>query len=180
MEEKYLRHSWVDSRLKIGPSSIVGNGVIAKEDIKEGEKLMVWGGVKVAKNDFSRKEFHVQSATPLDDEYYIARPISDEEESVDDYLNHSCDPSAWLVDEVTVVARRHIRAGEEITVDCATWDADEQWPYLDVGEGPCRCGKILCRNYLTPKDWMQPELQERYAGHFSPYIQAKIDLYINE
>ena len=32
-----------------------------------------------------------------------------------------------------------------------------------------------CRHHVTGDDWQLPELQTRYAGHFSPYIQRRID-----
>ena len=171
--DDHPRHSWIDPRLTAGPSVIAGRGILAARPIKAGETVMIWGGVKVSKRDWREQDFHAQSATPFDDDTYLARPIGDRHESIDDYLNHSCDPSAWLAGAVTVVARRDIRAGEEVTVDCATWDADETWPYLEEG-GPCRCGSRLCRKDLTPRDWTRPELQARYAGHFSPYIEKKI------
>ena len=33
---------------------------------------------------------------------------------------------------------------------------------------------------MTPTDWLQAELQERYAGHFLPHIAAKIGEMRNE
>ena len=135
---------------------------------------MIWGGVRISKNECRDEEVHPQSTIALDDDTYLARPIGDREDPIDDYLNHSCNPSAWLVDDLTGVARRDFKAGEEVTVDCATWDANAAWPYLDEGEGPCRCSSALCRSVLAPNDWMRPELQARYAGHFSPYIEKRI------
>lgn len=173
-KKEYLRQSWVDERLKVGPSLIAGQGIFTTRDIKEGEILMIWGGIEIPRAEYNDDDFHPRSTVRISEDTYLGRPISDSEESPDDYLNHSCDPNAWLTDEVTVVARRDIKAGEEITVDCATWDSDEEWAYFDEGEGPCRCGSALCRKNLTPQDWRRPELQERYVGHFSPYITRKI------
>ena len=86
-------------------------------------------------------------------------------------------PAAALVDhllsveqdEVTVVARRAIAAGEEITGDYAVWEAGDNY----VLE-PCNCGTNLCRGRITGGDWRRPELQKRYAGHFLPYIERRI------
>lgn len=171
---RYPPRGWADPRLTVGPSSIAGRGVVATRAVKAGEVVMIWGGVRVLKSEYRDEDVHPQSTVPLDDDAFLCRPIGDREEPVDDYLNHSCDPSAWLVDEVTVVARRDVKSGEEVTVDCATWDADAAWPYLEAGEGPCRCGSASCRKALAPDDWKQPELQARYAGHFSPYIEKRI------
>jgi hypothetical protein len=38
-------------------------------------------------------------------------------------MNHSCDANLWMGDEVTVVARCDIAAGEELTQDYALYTA---------------------------------------------------------
>ncbi len=38
-----------------------------------------------------------------------------------------------------------------------------------VGE-PCRCGSPICRGIITGNDWQLQEVQERYQGHFSPFL----------
>jgi hypothetical protein len=45
----------------------------------------------------------------------------------------------------------------------------------DYDEFTCRCGTALCRGQVTGQDWRRPELQERYRGYFSPYLQQRID-----
>jgi len=42
-------------------------------------------------------------------------------------------------------------------------------------EFDCACGSGLCRRRVTGEDWRQPVLQQRYSGHFSPYLQQRID-----
>ncbi len=41
-------------------------------------------------------------------------------------LNHSCDSNLWMADEATVVARRDIAAGEELTLDYALHPASPE------------------------------------------------------
>ncbi|MEW6299813.1 MAG: hypothetical protein AB1671_19135, partial [Thermodesulfobacteriota bacterium] len=66
------------------------------------------------------------------------------------------------------VALRDIAPGEELTHDWATTDD------LDyVME--CRCGSPNCRGVITGKDWMKRELQEKYRGWFSWFLQRKIE-----
>jgi len=36
-------------------------------------------------------------------------------------------------------------------------------------------GTALCRKKFTGDDWKLPEIQERYNGYFSPYLQRKVD-----
>jgi S-adenosylmethionine decarboxylase len=41
-------------------------------------------------------------------------------------------------------------------------------------EFDCTCGAPGCRRRVTGSDWQRPELQARYAGHFSPYLERRI------
>lgn len=40
-------------------------------------------------------------------------------------LNHACDSNLWMADEVTLIARRHIVSGEELTVDYALFTTQQ-------------------------------------------------------
>lgn len=84
-------------------------------------------------------------------------------------LNHSCDPNLWMDDEVTCVTSRDIETGEELTVDYALFTAQPGWA-MD-----CRCGSRLCRQRVTGNDWKLAELRDRYRGHFSPFINERIE-----
>jgi SET domain-containing protein len=86
-------------------------------------------------------------------------------------MNHSCDSSTWMGDEATLVARRDIEAGEEVTVDYALFTTQSNW-MLDTR---CRCGSSYCRRIVTGDDWMQEDVQQRYRDHFSPFINRRIE-----
>jgi uncharacterized protein len=85
------------------------------------------------------------------------------------YSNHSCDPNLGVRGEITFVAMRDIRAGEELTHDWAMTDDDDY-------SVECNCGAPHCRETLTGKDWQRLDLQKRYAGYFSAYLARKIAL----
>ncbi|KAL1523733.1 hypothetical protein AB1Y20_018662 [Prymnesium parvum] len=93
---------------------------------------------------------------------------------VSNYMNHSCSPTCWFVQGGSeysglMVAAKDISPGEEITYDyCTSEDADLS------PEWECHCGAAGCRKVITPVDWMRPELQQRYKGHFLDHIAAKI------
>ena len=77
----------------------------------------------------------------------------------DRHLNHSCDPSAYVVyepDHCYLVARRDIRAGEEITCDYnVNITAGTAWP--------CRCGAARCRGTVVGDFFLlPPEIQREY------------------
>ena len=86
------------------------------------------------------------------------------------FMNHSCDPNVWMLDEVTLAARRKIQQGEGLTGDYAMWEVDEE----EVKPWVCRCGSANCRKTITGRDWRRRDLQEEYGNHFSPFINRRI------
>lgn len=58
---------------------------------------------------------------------------------------------------------------EEVCYDYAMTDGTpyDEFEYL--------CGSPCCRGKVRGDDWQRPELWTRYAGHFSPYLQRRID-----
>jgi hypothetical protein len=69
---------------------------------------------------------------------------------------------------------RDIQAGEEITFDYGTTVSVSVGSDM-IFEMDCACGSPCCRKTITEQDWMLPELQVRYKGYFSQYIQNKIE-----
>jgi SET domain-containing protein len=64
------------------------------------------------------------------------------------------------------VALRDIHAGEELRHDWATTDDDDY-------EMVCGCGAKTCRGISAGKDWQKKELQRKYHGFFSWYLQEE-------
>jgi hypothetical protein len=171
--KSYLPRTWSDGRLIAMPSPIDGNGLFTTADIPEGTVLMIWGGAVVDRESIDYSKYRGETVVPISETQYLALPSTDTGESLDVFLNHSCDPTAWLTDEVTVEARRLIRAGEEITTEFATWfDYEPGTAYS--ASWACKCGSPLCRRVLSARDWERADLQERYAGHFSPFLARRI------
>ena len=105
MQRKYLRHTWVNPKLMSGKSKIHGEGVFTKEKIKAGEKIMEFGGKLISREEAFSGNYRSRSVWMVDKKHYLALPKSDTHESLDEYLNHSCDANTWLTDEVTNAAR---------------------------------------------------------------------------
>jgi hypothetical protein len=173
MTRTYLPRSWIHPALFGGPSQIHDEGVFTTQPIARGEKLMEFGGARIDTEQASSEDYWARSVWIVTDGVYLARPITDESASLDENLNHACDANAWLADEVTLVARRDIAAGEEITLDQGTWNFDDAEFTWDGAL--CSCGVTDCRGALTENDWQLAAVQQRYAGHFHPVIQAMID-----
>jgi uncharacterized protein len=143
-----------------------GRGVFARERVRAGETLLVWGGDVVTGEmlKWMSEEKH-RLAVQIEEDLYLVTP----NEGPADWVNHSCDPNAGLAGQIVLVALRDIPVGEEICFDYATSDGS---PY---DEFECGCSSRRCRHHVTGDDWKLPELQARYAGHFSPYIQRRIE-----
>ena len=133
---------------------------------------MEFGGDLVSRKEALSDAYRSRSVWVVGDDQYLALPKTDTVDSWDEHLNHSCDANSWLGDEVTLLAKRDIEAGEEITLDQGTWNFDDT-AYTDNQE-PCFCGATNCRHKLTENDWKLREVQERYQDHFHPMIQKMI------
>jgi hypothetical protein len=166
----YLPESWLDPRLEIRESQVEGKGMFAMEPIEAGEVIVVWGG-KV----FTREEVEAglaQGTVWIGEDAFLGADAGHPGDDPADYMNHSCDSNIWMIDEVTLIARRAIPSQEEVTIDYALFEGYEDF----VMSWECRCGSPLCRKRITGRDWRSQELQERYAGHFSPFINERIRL----
>ena len=168
-KKSYRKNAWIDSRLEICPSPLGGKGTYARRPIREGEIVTTWGADVFTEGEVNEGKNQGRSVMPIGEGFYIAYELYDNE-APDHFLNHSCDPNIWLVDEVTLITRRAINIGEEITADYATWETEEDW----VAAWSCNCGSHLCRGLITGRDWRLPELQDRYGDHFLPCIYERI------
>jgi uncharacterized protein len=142
-------------------------GAFALEPITRGDLIAVFGGDVHDWESLQRLSPATRSLSlQVADELFLVSV----KPGAGDYLNHSCNPNAGLSGQICLVAMRDISAGEEICFDYATCDS------LPYDEFSCSCGEPNCRGHVTGDDWKIKELQERYAGYFSPYLQKRIDL----
>jgi len=102
------------------------------------------------------------------EDLFIGPVTEDEREGSMIFSNHSCDPNIGVQGQIVFVAMRDIAPGEELTHDWATTDDDTY-------EMECRCGAANCRKIITGQDWRKKELQQKYSGFLSWYLQKKID-----
>lgn len=141
--------------------------MFTERPIAAGEVVVAWGGDVVHQGRFDELDDHSRThSLQIDDELYLVAPADGEDA---DDVNHSCDPTCGMFGATMLVARRDISAGEEITFDYAMTDS------TDYDEFPCACGSMLCRGIVSGADWRRPELWDRYADAFSPYLQRRID-----
>ncbi len=161
--------SYLSPKTEVRESKIHGRGLFATADIAKDEIVAVKGG-HIVDGETLRGEIMPRLGPveiQIDDHLFIAPVTNEEREGSMLYSNHSCDANLGMRGEITFVAMRNIRAGEELTHDWATTDDDDY-------STACKCGSRKCREILTGKDWQRPELQKRYAGYFSAYLARKI------
>ena len=170
-------NSWLHPHLEKRCSATQGCGIFARVDIRKGERLAIFGGKVMLIDDMYQLPREMQSYTMQIEERFVLGPASSVSEDTD-FFNHSCDPNSGFSGQIFLVAMRDIRAGEEVTFDYAM-TVSESWGSDMVFSMNCTCGSSLCRGTITEQDWMLPELQDRYKGFFSPYIQEKIE-HLNE
>lgn len=143
-----------------------GKAVYARDVIESGELIAVWTGRIVSTEELEELPDDIRRHTvQVEERLYLASHGPDEGP---DFINHSCEPNAGLDGQVAIVALHRIQPGEEVTIDYAMCDGSS------YDEFECECGSTLCRGRVTGEDWRNPALWERYAGHFSPYLERRI------
>ena len=144
-------------------------GVFAKKLIQTREKLAIFGGrvIPVAEEI---GDWGIQ----IDENFVINAYDADTgelEEAL--FFNHSCEPNTGIKGQIFLIAMRSIEPGEEVTFDYAMClhETEGVEPY----RLKCHCGHPNCRGTITDDDWKIPELQNKYYGYFSWFLQEKID-----
>ena len=160
--------SYISPKAIVKPSPIQGKGLFAGEPIQKGEIVCIKGG-----HIFDRQMLQEVSGSlgpaeiQIAEEFFIG-PLSDaEREGSMIFSNHSCDPNIGVQGQIVFVAMRNIQAGEELTHDWATTDDDTY-------QMACNCGTENCRKVITGQDWRRKDLQEKYRGYMSWYLQEKL------
>jgi len=156
-------------KIEVRNNTLNGRGVVAIEDVKQDEIVAIKAGHIVTRDRLARISEQVGDfALQIDDNFYLTPTTSDEVDDMSVFINHSCDPNIGFLGQVSYVAMRDIRAGEELCHDYSMERSDDY--FLE-----CRCGSPLCRHQVTGEDWKLPELQSRYGQYFSIYLLKKIN-----
>ncbi len=160
--------SYLSPKTFVQASAIQGRGLFAKAPIVRGEIVCIKGG-----HIFTRET--LRAAQPalgpaeiqIAENLFIGPLTAEEREGSMIFSNHSCAPNIGVQGQIVFVALRDIHAGEELTHDWATTDDDDY-------EMACNCGAACCRKVITGQDWRRKDLQEKYRGYMSWYLDNKI------
>jgi hypothetical protein len=161
--------SWISAKARKGISSgIAGRGLFASEQIGTGEIVAVKGGHIVTTTQLRLLPDPLpNSEIQIADGLHLVAVSPEEYEPVMLFINHSCEPNVGFAGNVVLIAMREVTAGEELTTDYALFD-----DY--AGQMTCHCNTASCRRVIDGHDWRRSDLQQRYHGYFSWYLQRKI------
>lgn len=154
---------WLSPAAEVRGSAIEGLGLFALRDISASAPIMQLGGRIIDDRTLGGLTPPYSSLCVGEGIHILIDPAHPVR-----YGNHSCDPNLWHEGATTIIARRDIARGEELTVDYATHTISPSWSMT------CRCGSPLCRTQVTGNDWQLPDLQDRYGHHWTPPLNAAI------
>jgi SET domain-containing protein len=161
--------SYLSPKVTVRSSPIHGRGLFATGELRPGEIVCAKGGHIFTRETLAKVAPILGPAEiQIADDLFIGPIHGEEREGSMIFSNHSCDPNIGVQGQIVFVALRQIAPGEELTHDWATTD-DDDYTLL------CRCGSPGCRGTITGKDWQREELQRKYRGWFSWYLQQKIE-----
>lgn len=160
--------SYLSPKAGVRTSRIHGRGLFALGEFRPGDIVCIKGGYifdRAALGEIAPAlgPAEIQVA----DDLFIGPRHAEERDGAMIFSNHSCDPNIGVQGQIVFVALRQIAIGEELTHDWATTD-DEDYSMT------CRCGAPCCRGVITGQDWRNKDLQRKYRGMFSWYLQRKI------
>lgn len=164
------KHSFLSPKcVATSKSKIHRYGVFAKENIKQGELIAIWGGYIMTLDELRKLPREI-----LDYEYpvqiyenFFLGPKSVEDLDDCEMFNHSCNANAGVKGQNILVARRNIKTGEEICFDYETTDTQD----LNF---TCKCGAKNCRKKIDGTSWKNLKFQKANKGYLSYYIEEKI------
>src|SRR5215211_2595328 len=162
---------WVHPAVRVRSSPIAGAGLFIEVSVTAGTPLIRFGGRTVSTDELHRlfDEAEAQGryvdTIAIDDDTHLVLPSG----TTAHYGNHSCDPSMWLGDPRTLVARHDLEPGAELTSDYGVISDDPSFRMA------CNCGTPACRHLITGGDWLLVDLQTIHKGRWPRGLQRRID-----
>ena len=115
--------------------------------IKKGTPIIEYVGEKITKTEAAVR---IAADNPfiftLDDESDVDGSVTWNPAR---FMNHSCEPNAEAEifdDQIWIMARRNIRAGEEITYNYS-------YDFEGHEKHPCRCGAARCVGFIVAEEF---------------------------
>lgn len=145
--EGIARHQRKQKKYIMKGNAIAGFGIYANKNIVAGE--VVFKGEeqsqrmvtkRFVENNWNKtgQDLFKHYAYPISDEVYI---LWDNDPSKWAPQNHSCDANT-IYDGLNVIAKNHIKIGDELTLDYGTFLNENIEPFN------CKCGALNCRGLI--------------------------------
>jgi SET domain-containing protein len=130
-----------------------GYGLFAQHEYKKGSTLLVLHGMRIDSNHpkLSHRAVQISKNSFVEPQRFSGIW----------YLNHSCEPNAY-VDMKRLIARRDIKTGEEITADYSLFITFPEW------DMECECKTAHCRKLILPFE----KLAKRPRKFVSSYLSG--------
>jgi len=151
-----------------------GRGLFANRDFKKGEVILFYDLITVKKR-YTLEEIE-RSGIDSEHREYVRRGKYVLDYSPASYVNHSCDPNAYVefktLSKKYLIALKPIRKREEITKDYTLEAIDqidnETW-ILN-----CNCGSKDCRKKVTGDFFKLPkEIQKKKLPYLPTWVKKK-------
>ena len=158
---------WLRRDVEVRPSAIAGRGLFATVDLAARTVVSRLGGRLVdtaaLRELVDGTEEPVDAVAVDDDRHLLVAPGDNR------FVNHACDPNLGWVDGYSLATMTDVAAGGELVTDYAMSIVEPDW-FLR-----CHCPSYRCRQMVEGTDWRIPQLQQRYDGWWTPYVQRLVD-----
>lgn len=118
--------------------------------------------------DFDQRSFDLfsrkKSIITRHDVLQALNPLNQHEDRITVFIRECFDSLFYFLDRI-----EHF-----VTIGLTTMAVSESHESNIAFEMECSCGAPNCRKVITEHDWKLPDLQQRYRGYFSQYLQEKI------
>ena len=131
-----------------------GKGLFANKNFRKGETVLEFKGKIVGWTRATNRSLQIE------DHKWI-RPFQN---SLESYINHSCNPTCGIKKLNMIVAMKLIKKGDEITFDYSTTVGENYWKMT------CLCGSKNCRKIIGPYKFLTRKLKKKYKGWESDYL----------
>lgn len=84
--------------------------------------------------------------------------------TLDNFINHACEPTLGYDGAGNVVARHDLAVGDELTLDYGGFVVNYDEPFV------CACGAAACRRRVTRHDW---RALARSPGSVAPFVRRR-------
>ena len=104
-------------------------------------------------------------------ELFQSTTISSNPESIENFLNHSCEPNGYInFEDLTFRALRNIKKGEELTFNYLTteWDMANKFD--------CKCDSKDCFGYIGGFKYLPLKEKTKLLPFLSPFLKNKLIL----